>query len=269
MKRLITDNRALTAAVQTAAVRYGIDFRYLSGGWVIRLEKAGQVQFLFAYSNNLNSHASGLIATDKVAVYELLRLAGLPVVPHFLVRSLTEPAINEQTVSGLFDRFGTLVIKPLRGGHGKHVSRHDSLETVRALNRIAHVEMWAAAPYVVVHREVRCVMLDGEILLMHEKIGPVTHDGLPMFNLSHGARPRDLAPDTMPAVVELAIAAMPAIGLRFGAVDIVELADGRWQVLEINSGFALEHYAKSSPERRQRVIDLYVRVIADLMAIAA
>jgi glutathione synthase/RimK-type ligase-like ATP-grasp enzyme len=68
-------------------------------------------------------------------------------------------------------------------------------------------------------------------------------------NLEFGAQPELLeSSDVRDACVELAVAAAQAIGIRFASIDIVR-ADGRWQVLEINSGVMMETLAKSYPER--------------------
>jgi len=68
-------------------------------------------------------------------------------------------------------------------------------------------------------------------------------------NLEFGARPELLANgDTRDACIVLAVQAAQAIGIRFACVDIVR-ADGRWQVLEINSGVVMEILASSYPEQ--------------------
>lgn len=48
--------------------------------------------------------------------------------------------------------------------------------------------------------------------------------------------------------VALAVAAARAIGLRFASVDIVR-ANGRWQVLEVNSGVVMEALGRTHPDQ--------------------
>jgi glutathione synthase/RimK-type ligase-like ATP-grasp enzyme len=68
-------------------------------------------------------------------------------------------------------------------------------------------------------------------------------------NLEFGARPELLeSGDVRDSCVRLAAAAAQAIGIRFASVDVVR-ADGRWQVLEINSGVMMETLGKSYPEQ--------------------
>jgi glutathione synthase/RimK-type ligase-like ATP-grasp enzyme len=68
-------------------------------------------------------------------------------------------------------------------------------------------------------------------------------------NLEFGARPELLeSGDVRDSCVRLAVTAAQAIGIRFASVDVVR-ADGRWQVLEINSGVMMETLGRSYPEQ--------------------
>lgn len=49
------------------------------------------------------------------------------------------------------------------------------------------------------------------------------------------------------ACIEIAVAAARSIGMRFGSIDVVRV-DGRWMVLEINSGVMMEALNRSHPE---------------------
>ena len=67
-------------------------------------------------------------------------------------------------------------------------------------------------------------------------------------NLDSGAAPVLLDKgETRDACVALAIRAAHAIGIRFASIDVVSV-DGRWQILEINSGVMMESLSKHHPE---------------------
>ena len=67
-------------------------------------------------------------------------------------------------------------------------------------------------------------------------------------NLDSGSRPALLQQGEMrDACIALALRAANAIDIRFASVDLVR-ADGRWQVLEINSGVMMEMLGKLYPE---------------------
>ena len=67
-------------------------------------------------------------------------------------------------------------------------------------------------------------------------------------NLDSGATPSLLEPgEIRHACVELAVNAANAIGIRFASIDVVR-ANGRWRVLEVNSGVMMEALSKRHPE---------------------
>jgi glutathione synthase/RimK-type ligase-like ATP-grasp enzyme len=67
-------------------------------------------------------------------------------------------------------------------------------------------------------------------------------------NLDSGAVPILLDKGaTREACVALAVRAARAIGIRFASVDVVSV-DGRWQILEINSGVMMESLSRHHPE---------------------
>jgi glutathione synthase/RimK-type ligase-like ATP-grasp enzyme len=67
-------------------------------------------------------------------------------------------------------------------------------------------------------------------------------------NLDSGARPILLEQgETRQACVAIAVKAAQAIEMRFGSIDVVRV-DGRWQILEINSGVMMEALSRLHPE---------------------
>jgi glutathione synthase/RimK-type ligase-like ATP-grasp enzyme len=67
-------------------------------------------------------------------------------------------------------------------------------------------------------------------------------------NLDSGAWPVLLqSGDIRDTCVALAVKAAKVIGIRFGSIDVIR-ADGRWLVLEINSGVMMESLSRLHPE---------------------
>src|SRR5690606_29180310 len=114
-----------------------------------------------------------------------------------------------------------------------------------------------------IEREIRVVLLDGELLIVYEKQAVVI-DGLKMFNLGMGAVPHNIEPDK--ELVELALRAQSALGLRLSAVDIIETVTGEWKVLEVNSGFMMENYLRASAENRRQTVEAYEKIVDAVMA---
>jgi glutathione synthase/RimK-type ligase-like ATP-grasp enzyme len=67
-------------------------------------------------------------------------------------------------------------------------------------------------------------------------------------NLDSGAQPVVLEQGKIrEACVPIAIEAAKAIGIRFGSIDVVRV-NGRWQILEINSGVMMEALSELHPD---------------------
>lgn len=178
--------RVMVKLLREIAIERGIDVQTSGHDWVIRLEKSGVVRWVFGYDFELNSAAAHLIAKDKAAGCDAMRAAGVECVTHelFIPPSLRKFVGDTGSFASLhetFTRFGRdVVVKPNDGTGGLDVMRcrsHAELEE-------AMVRVWGkqraacVSPFERIEREVRLVMLDGEVLVMYEKRRPeVIGDG--------------------------------------------------------------------------------------------
>lgn len=251
-------HRLMVEIIEDICARRGINFTSLSGGWLLELEKDGLVRRVLGYKFSLNDSVASSIAGDKVAAHLLLDRAGVASVKHVLLR----PRVSDEQKRPLKD-WNRIVVKPLDGSGGHGVKLFESAD--QAINWIESTDhpAWAAAPFVDIKREIRMVLLDGEPLISYEKQAVVI-GGLKMFNLGMGATPRDIIPDE--ELIGIARKAQQALGLRLSAVDIVETVSGERLVLEVNSGFMMEHYMRYSDEYRMRGVEAYGKIIDAVMA---
>lgn len=231
----------------------GIRFQTFSDDWVLELERAGEVHRMIGYQFDLNNAASAHIAQDKVAAYQVMISRDIPAAAHFLLRTKAGD-VQWRTVEWA----DGVVVKPLLGTGGHGVKLFYSEEDAKREVNESGIDAWAASPLLDAGREVRLILLDDQLLLSYQK-QPVVRDGLKFFNLSQGATPAPYDPE--PKVRQLAQAAQQALGLRICAVDLLQLNNGEWIVLEINSGFMMENYARVSPENKQRTVDLYRQIV--------
>ena len=250
-------HRLMVEIIKTICAERGITFTALSDDWVLEMTKEEKTRRIVGYSFSLNDSVSALIAKDKVATHLLLTKEGVPSVPHFLLRPKVSEA-QRQAIRG----FGRMVVKPLDGTGGHGVKLVGSPEEAVAWVESTAIAAWAAAPFVAITREMRFVLLDQKPLIVYEKQA-VMVDGLKMFNLGKGATPKDVVPSS--ELLALASRAQAALGLRLSAVDIIETADGEYQVLEINSGFMMEHYMRASEENYQKATEAYNKIITAVM----
>ena len=258
-------NRALVQAARAVCTEYGAEFATLSDEWVVRMRKGAITTFVIGYNLGCNSQAAARIAVDKVATFQLLRDAGVPAVPHYLLKTLATPAADKALLQRMIYQAGKVVVKPLEGGSGAHIMCCDNVADAITYINAEPVEAWVASPYVQIAKETRVVVLRGKVCLVYEKSDPHMVNGLPMFNLRHAARGKGVVAEALPTDMrDMAIVAMQAIGLALGAVDIVTDEVGRKYVLEINGAFSLEHYAASSTENRHQVVAMYVNIFRDI-----
>ncbi len=255
-------DRWLPDAVRTACQNLGYECKTFSGDWIIRISSDNTLRWIFGYGFDINAQAAAQNANDKVACYQILSEAGLPAMPHYLVRP---EIMNATYISQLSQQLGdiAIVLKPLSGTGGHSITKHDSIQ--RALTYIADKDRpdWSVSPFETIRSECRLFMLDGQVVLSYEKTEPITENGLLFYNLGKGSQAVICKPTAQE--VDLARAAVTALGLRVAAVDIVTLTDDSQQIVEVNSGVMMEHFMRQSPEYRQIGYDIYRKIIDAMM----
>lgn len=261
---LLTHSTIL-AAIRNLEQAGLLTYRAFSDDWIIQLRRGDATRHILGYMFDLNSQVAAAIATDKVGTYELLHASGVAAVPHVLLTAPTMPQPDESLIQNLLACEHALVVKPTQGSRGRDVYLCTDTAMVQKLVGRTDISSWTASPWVDITRELRLVLLNGEVGVAYEKFDPVTVNGVRMFNLNLGAHARRVAPDSLePALQQLAANAMQAIGLDLGAVDVVFDAEGTPSVLEINSGFSIEHFAAMKPAHYQEAVAFYERLIRGL-----
>ena len=250
-------NRLMVGIIRSICQERGIGFSSMSDDWILELIKDKKIKRVIGYNFSLNDAVSAAIAKDKVATHVILKEAAIPSVPHVLLRPKVSTA-QKQAI----EQWQNIVVKPLEGTSGEGVKLVKDPEEAVEWVESTGISAWAASPFIDVLRELRFVLLDQEPLVVFEKQAVII-DGLKMFNLGKGATSKDIEPST--DLVRLAAEAQAALGLRLSAVDIVEAIDGTYQVLEVNSGFMMEHYMRASDENYKTAIRAYNRIVSAVM----
>jgi glutathione synthase/RimK-type ligase-like ATP-grasp enzyme len=109
--------------------------------------------------------------------------------------------------------------------------------------------------------------LSGDIskALLNEVPGAGQHRALNWrHNLGAGAQAvvLDQGEARAAACIKIAVQAAKSIELRFGSIDIVRI-EGRWKILEINSGVMMEALSRSHPELVQAAYDAALDKVFD------
>ena len=251
--------RLLPQIIKSVCEELDIQYSALSDEWLLRLEKNGEAHWIVGYNFDLNNASSIRIAEDKVATYLVLNSARVPAVEHVLAKSLADLA----PLAGVLEKLEPkqpYVVKPLVGSGGRNITLHTNLEMATAYMKQSSMQEIALSPWCDIVSEKRVILLDSKLLLAFEKTATHTVDGLRMFNLSQGATPTDYHPSA--TELDLAKRGATACSLRLAAVDIVTLANGEQKILEINSGFMLENYARHSTANAATARAVYKKIVS-------
>jgi glutathione synthase/RimK-type ligase-like ATP-grasp enzyme len=225
---------------------------------LLELSKDTTIKRIIGYKFPLNLSVAANSAEDKVLASIILTNHDVPVLSHALVK--TKGGTDD---TWLRQDWQDIVVKPLTGTGGHGVRRFHDARTALDWISTQPDDAWAVSPFIDIKREIRLVMLDGTLLLAYEKV-PVLIGDLLMYNLGLGATPKDVTVDS--TIEDIAKKTIDALGLRLGAVDIIELADGSHQILEVNDGVMMEHYARTSDTYEANVRRVYATIIDTMMA---
>ena len=163
-----------------------IKMEKLSYGWILQLTKDGKVRHITGTRFDLNPEATGDIACDKYATYEVLKSQNVPVIEHVMIFNPVTRS-NYVTENGIgltalmeFLKHNCLVVKPNSGCEGQGVFLcHTMKETEIAIQKLFKSNgSISICPYYDIRTEYRTFYLNGEVLLIYGKSKPfVIGDG--------------------------------------------------------------------------------------------
>ena len=255
-------DRLLPHIVREICAAHGIEFAAFSDDWVLRLHKGDVTKWIIGYTFDINTSGSAGVANDKVATYEALYAAGVPAVEHYLAITRTSPHLLESNIAKI-PSTSQVIANPVSGGGGRYVTMLPTIDAARKFLLDTADDEWSVSPYYDIACETRVILLDQTLLCCYQKSNPTIHDNLKMFNLGHGATATFMEPTTR--LLDLAKRAQQACNLRLSAVDIVTLKNGEDRVLEINTGFAMEHFSRQSKEYHDVTCKVYEKIIVEMM----
>ena len=183
---VLTSQRIFLESVKKYCLAHHIAIEVRSGGWLLVMQRGSQRRVAIGYDVGLNSAAAHLIAGDKAAAVETLKLAGVPCIPHTLflgpkLSAHVPGSGSREAMQRLLDQHPHgLVVKPNEGTSGEAVFRVTTKQQLElAVERIfAAYPSLAISPYVEIEDEVRVVLLDDRALIVYSKQRPsVMGDG--------------------------------------------------------------------------------------------
>ena len=174
------EERIFHVLMREVCAEMGIKVEKLSYDWILQLSKDGKVRHITGTRFDLNPEATGDIACDKYATYEVLNFQNVPIIEHVMIFN---PATRSSligndgiwlTVTSEFLKHGCLVVKPNYGCEGQEVFLcHSIKETESAIQKLFKTQdSISICPYYDIKTEYRTFYLDGEVKLIYGKTKP-------------------------------------------------------------------------------------------------
>jgi len=163
-----------------------IKLEKLSYNWILQLSKNGKVRHITGNRFDINPEATGNIACDKYATFEVLKSQNIPVIKHAMAFNPSKRSkyVTESDIIKIaeneFKKYKCLVVKPNDGSEGKGVTLCKTMEdTKKAIKELFQENSSiSVCPYYDIKKEYRTFYLNGEVMLIYGKTKPfVIGDG--------------------------------------------------------------------------------------------
>ena len=165
----------------------GINIEVLSYGWILQLSKNGNIRHITGNRFDINPEATGNIACDKYATYEVLKSQQVPIIEHAMIfnpstRSsyIPDEGIWQHIINYYIQYGPTMVVKPNNGSGGQGVYLcHNLGEVEIAIEKLFKTNgSLSICPYYDISTEYRTFYLNEECMLIYGKTKPfVVGDG--------------------------------------------------------------------------------------------
>ncbi|MFP5041623.1 RimK family alpha-L-glutamate ligase [Parasediminibacterium sp. JCM 36343] len=164
--------------ITEAANAMGIDVELLAEDWAIELKRGESTKYIIGYLFPLNDATTCKIANNKNLCSEILSRRNVPNVPHQITFSPSKLVERRKTIgnSGLFENFifkygFPFLVKRNNSSKGRGVFLvKNEAEFENILSKLYSIDdAFSLSPFRKEIREYRCIVLDGECLLVYEK----------------------------------------------------------------------------------------------------
>lgn len=205
-----------------AAKEMGLSPELLIDYGLVLINYNGQDFYFFNSISNLNSAVASYIAKNKHATRAVLEKNNLPNIPFLMPESMNEALefLNEHK---------KIMIKPTYGMNSlgvRIIKNEDDLKNLDLSDSI--LEKFING------EEYRCLVINGEVIAVHFCIPDLNTKKTKRINI-------DLN-DWNQEMVEIAIKATKAIGLKFASIDFLNDENGKLYILEVNSAPGISRY---------------------------
>lgn len=273
-----------TRCLVEACERLGVPHSFVDGDDnFLEINLGGKRYYFPGASTPFNDGATSKICRDKEFSYKLLK--GVIAMPKSLgfvdpeapekYRDWARMATTEAIVEKICSEFALpVIVKRNSGSQGRHVFLcKDRAEVATAVRKVFEKDedgtkdydhVLLAQEYIVAKKEYRAVVFGGNILMLYEKD---VSDAVFTGNLSplhwENSKAVQVADEkTIKRIQAFTAPIYSLLDLRYGGLDIIEDADGKLNLVELNSrpGFGL--FAKDNGS--EPLIQMYVKILQAL-----
>ncbi len=300
------ERRQIVKIIEEICREEGFKLSFYSDEWLLLISNGEKRMFIHSFRFPNNDAAVSDLCNDKSGLSEFLESNNVPCIPHtfFFLSGGNEFSKESKELCKILtkhiEEYKGVVVKPNNGTGGNEVYRINDISFIPDfVKRYADKSgMIAISPYVEIEAEYRTVICGDQAMFTFEKIRPsVIADGKKSYldyvneygsktfgdfanyipekgesvyltwkhNLQGGARAklRDNPPNE---VIELAEKARLISGVKFASIDIVKV-NGKYYILEINSGVMLEKFSKENEQYYLLAKNAYKKAINDYFKI--
>lgn len=250
--------------IRDACDQLGAQLRWSSDDWIAEVTLDGRRQHIAGYTFAVNNSAAAELAVDKSATSAVLEAHRVPAVQH-RVFTFGDNEVHHATAMIVAAMSLPVVIKPVRSSGGVDVLRARTPEELEHALTVtaAKYPCVALSPWISATYEYRVVLVDGSAELVFRKTVGTANESEWRHSSAYGAL-TEVVPNSpiRERLVGLACDAMTALGLRAGAIDILEDDHAELHVVEVNDAFSLNHFSQQSVEHYRLAVDAYRTIIS-------
>ena len=248
-----------------------INYKIISDGFIIVLEKNNEIHYLNEFRFGLNSQIAATLCDDKYAMCEVLKYHNIPVIDYRLIWDAGIPKTNleiTKKVEYLKEYYkknnNHIVLKPNNGYSGKLIFNIENEKDIESslIELLKYTNSIVVNPFYKIKNEHRVIILNGKCRLVYTKN---LNKNEWQFNLSKGSIATKIKDTKLKEkLINLAINTYNSINAKFISVDIIKDYNGNLKILEVNSGVCMEKYCLQHPEDYELVKEIYYDAIKEL-----
>lgn len=298
--------RQIVKIIEEICKENGYKLSLYSDEWIIVVENAGKKMIIPSYRFPNNDAGVSDLCSDKSGLSDFLTANEIPCIPHtFYWFGGKNDSLNDENglakiLAEHIEKYKGVVIKPNNGTGGSNVFKITNENMIPSILQMFKGEprMIAISPFVEIESEYRAIVQGDEIAFTFEKMRPtVIADGKKSFfdyikesglvptadlldyipkkgeevqlvwkhNLQGGAKPV-LVENPPDELINLVERARKATGIKFASVDVVK-TNGRFYILEINSGVMMEKFSSENELYYDLAKKTYKKAIEDYFVI--